>query len=119
MIDKITADKVPLITINHGRTDSTDRPRVPLVFPLVLNPWSEASGIINYIGMREGGCRQAEGQEDRGALSRFALRQGNHSDLALLSQKYGFEVTADRGAASRQRTAVAMADRSAASSQTG
>ena len=24
MIDRITGDKVPLITVNHGRTDSTD-----------------------------------------------------------------------------------------------
>ncbi len=37
---KSTADKVPLITINHGRTDSTDGRVFPYVFPL-LNPYSE------------------------------------------------------------------------------
>ena len=41
MIDRITADKVPLITINHGRTDSTDGRVFPYVFPLLPNPYSE------------------------------------------------------------------------------
>ncbi len=49
MIDRITADKTPLITVNHGRTDSTDGRVFPYVFPLLLNPYSETSGIINYI----------------------------------------------------------------------
>jgi hypothetical protein len=49
MIDRITADKVPLITVNHGRTDSTDGRVFPYVFPLLLNPYSEtrASSIIS------------------------------------------------------------------------
>ncbi len=34
MIDRITQDKVPLITINHGRTDSDRWPRFPLCFPV-------------------------------------------------------------------------------------
>ncbi|NEV03049.1 ABC transporter substrate-binding protein, partial [Bradyrhizobium uaiense] len=54
-IDRITKDKVPLITINHGRTDSTDGRVFPYVFPLLLNPYSETSGIVNYIASREGG----------------------------------------------------------------
>ena len=38
MIDRITADKVPLITVNHGRTDSTDGRVFPYVFPLLSTP---------------------------------------------------------------------------------
>ena len=52
MIDRITADKVPLITVNHGRTDSTDGRVFPYVFPLLLNPYSETSGIVNYIAAK-------------------------------------------------------------------
>ena len=33
MIDRITEDKVPLITVNHGRTDTTDGRVFPYVFP--------------------------------------------------------------------------------------
>jgi branched-chain amino acid transport system substrate-binding protein len=54
-IDRSTADKIPLITINHGRTDSTDGAVFPYVFPLQLNPYSEVSAIINYIGQQSGG----------------------------------------------------------------
>ena len=54
MIDRITEDKVPLITINHGRTDTTDGRVFPYVFPLLLNPYSETSGIVNYIASKEG-----------------------------------------------------------------
>src|SRR5580700_6369985 len=54
MIDRITADKAPLITVNHGRTDSTDGRVFPYVFPLLLNPYSETSGIVKYISSQIG-----------------------------------------------------------------
>lgn len=62
MIDRITQDKVPLITVNHGRTDSTDGRVFPYVFPLLLNPYSETSGIINYIAGKEGGVDKLKGK---------------------------------------------------------
>jgi branched-chain amino acid transport system substrate-binding protein len=54
MIDRITQDKTPLITVNHGRTDSTDGRVFPYVFPLLLNPYSETSGIVKYISSQIG-----------------------------------------------------------------
>jgi branched-chain amino acid transport system substrate-binding protein len=63
LIDRATTDKIPLITINHGRTDSTDGRVFPYVFPLVLNPYSEASAIVNYIGQREGGASHLGGKK--------------------------------------------------------
>src|ERR1700756_485293 len=63
MIDRITADKVPIITVNHGRTDSTDGRAFPYVFPLLLNPYSETSGIINYLASREGGLDKLKGKK--------------------------------------------------------
>ena len=59
MIDRITEDKVPLITVNHGRTDTTDGRVFPYVFPLLLNPYSETSGIVNYIASQGGRAREA------------------------------------------------------------
>ena len=63
LIDRATTDKIPLITINHGRTDSTDGRVFPYIFPLVLNPYSEASAIVNYIGQREGGTDHLHGKK--------------------------------------------------------
>src|ERR1700693_1468145 len=63
MIDRITADKAPLITVNHGRTDSTDGRVFPYVFPLLLNPSSKTSGIIKSIAGREGGLAKLNGKK--------------------------------------------------------
>ena len=63
MIDRITVDKTPLITVNHGRTDLTDGRVFPYVFPLLLNPYSETSGIINYLASREGGFDKLKGKK--------------------------------------------------------
>ena len=54
---------MPLITINHGRTDSTDGRVFPYVFPLLLNPYSETSGIVNYIASKEGGVEKLKGKK--------------------------------------------------------
>ena len=92
MIDRITADKTPLITVNHGRTDSTDGRVFPYVFPLLLNPYSETSGIINYIAAKEGGLDKLKGK------SLVVLYHGSPYGketipiYELLAQKYGFTV---------------------------
>src|ERR1700722_825394 len=92
MIDRITADKAPLITVNHGRTDSTDGRVFPYVFPLLLNPYSETSGIINYIAAKEGELEKLKGK------SLVVLYHGPPYDketdpiYELLAQKYGFTV---------------------------
>jgi len=92
MIDRITADKTPLITVNHGRTDSTDGRVFPYVFPLLLNPYSETSGIVNYIAAKEGGLEKLKGK------SLVVLYHGSPYGketipiYELLAQKYGFTV---------------------------
>jgi len=88
-LDRSTADKIPLITINHGRTDSTDGAVFPYVFPLQLNPYSEVSAIFNYIGARDGGLDHLRGKkivvlyhgspygkETNGVIDKLASRYG-------------------------------------------
>ena len=118
MIDRITADKVPLITINHGRTNSTDGRVFPYVFPLLLNPYSETSGIINYLASREGGLDKLKGKKIVVLYHGSPYGSETIPIYELLAQKYGFSVNADRGAASRQRATGAVAARSAAKSRT-
>jgi branched-chain amino acid transport system substrate-binding protein len=93
MIDKVTHDKVPLITINHGRTDSTDGSVFPYVYPLVLNPYSETSGIINYIADREGGIDKLKGKKLVVIYHGSPYGKETIPIYDLLAQKYGFEVT--------------------------
>ena len=92
MIDRITQDKVPLITINHGRTDSTDGRVFPYVFPLLLNPYSETSGIINFIGSKLGGVEKLKGKKIVVLYHGSPYGKETIPIYELLAQKYGFNV---------------------------
>jgi branched-chain amino acid transport system substrate-binding protein len=92
MIDRITQDKVPLITVNHGRTDSTDGRVFPYVFPLLLNPYSETSGIVNYIASKLGGPDNLKGKKIVVLYHGSPYGKETIPIYELLAQKYGFEV---------------------------
>lgn len=93
MIDRIAQDKTPLITINHGRTDSTDGRVFPYVFPLLLNPYSEASGIVNHIGGQLGGIDKLKGKKIVVLYHGSPYGKETIPIYELLAQKYGFEVS--------------------------
>lgn len=93
MIDGITADKVPLITVNHGRTDTTDGRVFPYVFPLLLNPYSETSGIVNYIASKEGGLEALKGKKIVVLYHGSPYGKETIPIYDLLAEKYGFTVT--------------------------
>ena len=92
MIDGVTADKVPLITIDHGRTDSTDGAVFPYVFPLLMNPDSESSGIINFIGTRVGGLDKLTGKSIVVLYHGSPYGRETVPIYKLLAAKYGFKV---------------------------
>ncbi len=92
-IDRQTADKIPLITINHGRTDSTDGRVFPYVFPISLNPYSEISAIVNYIGQREGGLDHLGGKKVAVLYHGSPYGKETQPIAELLARKYGFIVT--------------------------
>ncbi|AHG50050.1 ABC transporter permease (plasmid) [Rhizobium leguminosarum bv. trifolii CB782] len=92
MIDRITGDKVPLITVNHGRTDSTDGRVFPYVFPLLLNPYSETSGIVNYLASKEGGLDKLKGKKIVVLYHGSPYGKETIPIYELLAEKYGFTV---------------------------
>jgi branched-chain amino acid transport system substrate-binding protein len=92
MIDRITQDKAPLITINHGRTDSTDGRVFPYVFPLLLNPYSETSGIVDYISSKLGGLDKLKGKKIVVLYHGSPYGKETIPIYELLAKKYGFDV---------------------------
>ncbi len=92
-LERSSADKLPLITINHGRTDSTDGSVFPYVFPLQLNPYSEVSAIINYIGGKSGGLDKLKGKKIVTLFHGSPYGKETNPILELLAKKYGFELT--------------------------
>jgi branched-chain amino acid transport system substrate-binding protein len=63
LLDKAPADKIPLITLGYGRTDAVDGRVFPWVFPLVSNYWDGATGIVKFIGEKEGGTGKLKGKK--------------------------------------------------------
>jgi len=92
-LDRSTVDKIPLVTINHGRTDSTDGAVFPYVFPLQLNPYSEVSAIVNYIGQQSGGLNQLKGKKIVVLYHGSPYGRETIPVLDTLAKKYGFELT--------------------------
>lgn len=91
-LERSTHDKLPLITINHGRTDSTDGRVFPYVFPLQLNPYSEVSAIINYLGEKSGGLQNLKGKNIVVLYHGSPYGKETIPVIDALSKKYGFSV---------------------------
>jgi branched-chain amino acid transport system substrate-binding protein len=91
-LERSTTDKLPLITINHGRTDSTDGRVFPYVFPLQLNPYSEVSAIVNYIGTQSGGLDKLKGKKIVTLYHGSPYGKETIPVLDILAKKYAFQV---------------------------
>ncbi len=91
-LDRSTADKLPLITINHGRTDSTDGRVFPYAFPLQLNPYSEVSAIVNYIGQQSGGLDKLKGKKIVTLYHGSPYGKETIPVLDILAKKYSFQI---------------------------
>jgi branched-chain amino acid transport system substrate-binding protein len=92
-IDRQTVDRIPLITINHGRTDSTDGSVFPYIFPLQLNPYSEIAAIVTYLGQREGGVEKLRGKKIVTLYHGSPYGKETIPILDLYAKKHGFEIT--------------------------
>jgi branched-chain amino acid transport system substrate-binding protein len=89
--DKAAADKIPLVTLDYGRTEATDGSVFPYNFPVMLTFYSEASVLVNYIAQREGGFEKLKGKKIATLYHDSAYGRETLDPLALLSKKYGFE----------------------------
>lgn len=92
-LDRSTADRLPLITINHGRTDSTDGSVFPYAFPLQLNPYSEMSAIVNYIGQQVGGLDKLKGLKIVTLYHGSPYGKETNEVLKTLAARYGFALS--------------------------
>lgn len=93
LIEKVTADHIPLVSLGYGRTDSTDGRVFPYVFPLVTNYWSQNTAKIKFIGMREGGMDKLKGKKIVNLYHDSAYGKETIPILDVQAKKYGFEVT--------------------------
>ena len=93
LIDKGTADHVPIVSIGYGRTDASDGRVFPWVFPLITNYWSQNTAKIKFIGMKEGGMDKLKGKKIVNLYHDSAYGKETIPVLDAQAKKYGFEVT--------------------------
>lgn len=92
LIERATADKVPILSLGYGRTDTSDGRVFPYVFPMIVNWWSQETAIIEFIGQKEGGAQRLKGKKIADAYHDSPYGAETIPILEKLAEKYGFEL---------------------------
>jgi branched-chain amino acid transport system substrate-binding protein len=93
LIDKGTADKIPIVSVGYGRTDASDGRVFPYVFPIITNYWSQNTVKIKFIGQKEGGMDKLKGKKIVNIYHDSAYGKETIPVLDVQAKKYGFQVT--------------------------
>ncbi len=93
LIEKATADHIPIISLGYGRTDAADGRVFPYIFPLITNYWSQNTAKIKFIGSKEGGMDKLKGKKLVNIYHDSAYGKETIPVLDAQAKKYGFSVT--------------------------
>ena len=91
LIEKATADKIPIISMGYGRTAAGDGRVFPYVFPLVTTYWDDATAIIKYIAGQEGGYDKLKGKKIALVFHNSAYGKEPIPILKKMAAKYGYK----------------------------
>jgi branched-chain amino acid transport system substrate-binding protein len=91
LIERATADKIPVLSMGYGRTDASDGRVFPYVFTVPMTYWSQASALIKYIGDQEGGMDSLEGKKIALVYHDSAYGKEPIPTLEALAETYGYE----------------------------
>ena len=61
VMERGTADKIPIISMGYGRADASYGAVWPYVFTFPATYWAQADAFIEYIGQQEGGMEKHKG----------------------------------------------------------
>ena len=93
LIEKATADHIPIISMGYGRTSAADGRVFPYVFPLITTYWSQATVMIKYIAQKEGGYEKLKGRKIALVYHDSAYGKEPIPVLTDMSKEYGYELT--------------------------
>ena len=63
ILDRVATDKIPMTTLGYGRSDAANGAVFPYVYPLITSYWSQAAGMIKYLGDKAGGMDKLKGKK--------------------------------------------------------
>ncbi|WP_299617196.1 ABC transporter substrate-binding protein [Pelagibius sp.] len=90
LIERATADKIPVLSMGYGRTAGSDGTVFPYVFTLPATYWSGADVIVNYIAQNEGGYDKLKGKKIALVYHDSAYGKEPIATLEALAAKHGF-----------------------------
>jgi branched-chain amino acid transport system substrate-binding protein len=93
LIEKGTADHIPIVSVGYGRTDASDGRVFPYVFPLITNYWSQNTAKIKFMGMQAGGMDKLKGKKIVNLYHDSAYGKETIPVLDAQAKMYGFQVT--------------------------
>jgi branched-chain amino acid transport system substrate-binding protein len=93
LIDRATADEIPVVSIGYGRADAADGRIFPYVFPLITTYWNQAAAMVRYIGEEEGGMAKLSARKIALLYHDSAYGKEPIPVLTDLAKKYGYDFT--------------------------
>src|SRR3984893_16074278 len=63
LIERATADKIPVVSMGYCRADASDGGGFPYVFTLPATYWAQADAMIQYVGEQMGGLDKLKGKK--------------------------------------------------------
>jgi len=93
LIEKATADRIPIISMGYGRTSAADGRVFPYVFPLITTYWSQATVMVKFMGQKAGGLDKLKGKKIVLLYHDSAYGKEPIPVLTDMSKQYGYEFT--------------------------
>ena len=93
LIERATADKIPVVSMGYGRADASYGAVFPYVFTLPATYWAQADALIKYVASQDGGFDKLKGEKIALVYHDSAYGKEPIATLEKLSAKYGYTFT--------------------------
>jgi len=90
LIERATADKIPVVSMGYGRADASYGAVFPYVFTLPATYWAQADALIKYVAAEDGGFDKLKNEKIALVYHDSAYGREPIATLETLSTKYGY-----------------------------
>ena len=90
LIERATADKIPVVSMGYGRADASYGAVFPYVFTLPATYWAQADAFIKYVAAQDGGFEKLKNEKIALVYHDSAYGKEPIATLEKLSAKYGY-----------------------------
>jgi branched-chain amino acid transport system substrate-binding protein len=91
LIERATADKIPVLSMGYGRTAGSDGTVFPYVFTMPASYWAGADVLVTYVARQSGGFDKLKGKKIALVYLDSAYGKEPIPTLQALAQKHGYE----------------------------